>query len=82
MPYSSDEDDPDDDELDEGDDDREDVYISCPHCRGTMLEAADYCPQCQRWITREDLPPKRQPLWIVIVALILLATFLFAVLPL
>lgn len=82
MPYSSDDDDNNSfDGLDAADDDFEDDYRSCPHCGRTMLEAADHCPGCNRWITREDLPQTRQPLWIVIVALILLATFVFAVLP-
>lgn len=53
-----------DDDLDEDDDD--DVYIDCPYCGKTMLEDAEYCPSCDRWITDEDWPKPAQPLWIVI----------------
>lgn len=81
MPYSSN-DDSSEDWQDESDDDYENGYVSCPHCGGTMLEAADHCPSCNRWITREDLPQKRQPWWIMIVVLILLATLIMSVLPL
>jgi predicted nucleic acid-binding Zn ribbon protein len=77
MPHSYD----DDDWQDEQDDDADEGYVPCPHCGGTMLEAADYCPGCRRWISREDQPQRRQPWWIVIVVLILLATLLMSVLP-
>ena len=73
-----------DDEADFEDDEEEeddDGYIPCPHCGETMLEAADYCPACERWITSEDAPPKRRPWWIVAVILILIATFVLSVLP-
>ena len=65
----------DEDEVDEewhgGDDDSDDGYIPCPHCGETMLEAADHCPYCDRWITNEGLPAKRHPWWIVAIVLIL-----------
>jgi len=73
-----------DDEADFEDDEEEedeDGYIPCPHCGETMLEAADYCPACERWMTSEDTPPKRRPWWIVAVILILIATFVLSVLP-
>ena len=78
MRHTSDDEDEDwaeDDDADEG-------YIPCPHCGETMLEAADYCPGCHRWITSEDPPSRRQPWWIVVIVLILLATLIFSVLPL
>ena len=73
---------PDDDEDEwHDDDDADDGYVPCPYCGGTMLEAADHCPECDRWITREDLPQKRHPWWIIVVILILLGTMVLSVLP-
>ena len=66
-----------DDENDEVDDD-DDGYVPCPHCGKTMLEAADYCPSCRRWITSEDMPAKKPSWWIVAVVLILIGMMLFS----
>lgn len=66
MPY-----DPEDEEDWHEDDDDDDGYVPCPHCGATMLEAADYCPGCNRWITSEDLPVRRHPGWIIAVVVIL-----------
>ena len=71
----------DDDDDDEPNNDDDEGYVPCPHCGQTMLEAADYCPSCRRWITTEDLPAKPRPGWIVIIVLILLVTIVFSVLP-
>ncbi len=75
MPASrdDDEDEPWDDEEDD------DGYIPCPYCGGTMLEAADYCPACERWITSEDTPAKRYPWWVVVIILVLIATIVLSV---
>lgn len=62
------------------DDDDDDGYIPCPHCGETMLEAADHCPACNRWITSEDLPRKRHPWWVVAMILLLLAMIILSVL--
>ena len=70
-----------DDDADFEDDEEDDGYIPCPYCGETMLEAADYCPACERWITSEDTATKRRPWWIVAVILILIATFVLSVLP-
>lgn len=77
MQYQSD----DEDEFDEDEDEQDDGYIPCPHCGELMLEAADYCPSCERWITSEEISQTRRPWWIVVVILILLATFVMTVLP-
>ena len=67
-----------DDPEDDYEDDPDDGYVSCPYCGGTMLEVADHCPNCNRWITSEDLPEKRQPLWIIMVVLILVAMMILS----
>ena len=63
-----------DDDLDE--DDPDDGTIDCPYCGQTMLEAADYCPSCERWMSEEDLPKPVQPLWIVVGVALCLAVAL------
>ena len=70
-----------DDDDDDWPDDDDDGYVTCPHCGEMMLEAADYCPSCDRWITSEGLPPKRHPWWIAIVILVLLAMIILSILP-
>jgi len=69
------------DDIANDDDDDDEGYVPCPHCGETMLEAADYCPSCRRWITTEDRPEKPRPGWMVILILILLFTIVFSVLP-
>ncbi|MCX7395036.1 MAG: hypothetical protein NTW75_13035 [Planctomycetales bacterium] len=44
----------------------DDGYIDCPFCGKTMLEDAEYCPSCDRWLTSEGLPKQDPPLWIII----------------
>ena len=65
----------------EWDDDSDDGYVPCPHCGETMLEAADHCPACNRWITREDLPQKTYSWWVIAVILMLLLTMGLSVVP-
>jgi hypothetical protein len=55
----------DDDEGDELDDD-DDSTIPCPHCRHPVYEDAERCPHCERYLSAEDAPLGRKPLWIVI----------------
>lgn len=47
-------------------DDEDNGYIDCPYCGKTMLEDAEYCPSCDRWMSGEDLPKPTQPLWIIV----------------
>jgi hypothetical protein len=69
-----------DNDYDDIANDDDEGYVPCPHCGETMLEAADYCPSCRRWITTEDRPEKPRPGWMVILILILLFTIVFSVL--
>lgn len=75
-----------DDDSDEFDNDEfnndwdDDGYIPCPHCGETMLEDADYCPACERWITDGTTNKPRSPLWVAIVAALLLGLMLTSLL--
>jgi len=62
-------------------DDSDDGYMPCPHCGATMLEDAEYCPACDRWMTSEDQPDKRHPWWIIVVIGALILVMILSVLP-
>ena len=63
-------DDPDESDMDEDD---EPELVPCPYCRAQISEEAEVCPRCGSYISEEDAP-RRKPTWVVIVALVLLAT--------
>ena len=75
-----------DDREDERDDDSEndtdsddEPTIPCPYCRREILEDSPRCPFCEQYISAEDSPGPRKPLWVVATALICLATALWLV---
>jgi hypothetical protein len=47
-------------------DDDEEPCIPCPHCQREILEESERCPYCEHYLSREDSPPGRKPLWLVI----------------
>ena len=48
----------------------------CPHCREPVYEDAERCPHCGNYLSLEDAPPARRPLWIILGALICIAIVL------
>jgi hypothetical protein len=66
------EDDPHDDGDDESDGDGqpddpdEDDTLPCPHCEAPIYDGAEQCPKCGQYISEEDAPPTRKPLWLII----------------
>jgi hypothetical protein len=66
-------DDWDDDDLDAdlSDDDGEPT-VPCPYCGEEMLEDSPQCPTCGNYISAEQLPYYRQPMWVVVTAVICL----------
>ncbi len=68
--------------YDESDEEPDEGYIPCPHCGETMLEAADHCPACNRWITAEDMQRKQNSWWVIAIIVILLFTMVLSVVPL
>jgi hypothetical protein len=50
------------DYLDDSEDD--DLCIPCPHCGREILEESERCPHCERYLSKEDAPAERKPLWI------------------
>lgn len=72
---------PDEDEAGagyEGDYDQyENVTVPCPYCSEEIPEDTPRCPYCENYISEEDGPPARKPLWIVIGALLALVGLLY-----
>jgi predicted nucleic acid-binding Zn ribbon protein len=53
------------------DDDGEDT-VPCPHCGKAVYEDAERCPYCETYLSEEDAPA-RNPWWIILGALGVLA---------
>ncbi len=63
----------DDDDSDfEKEEDDEEPTILCPYCRRQIHEEAQRCPYCENYISAEDSPPRRNPVWFVAVLLLCL----------
>ena len=80
MRYRDDDDDEwESDSYDDADDDLSDSEPTrdCPSCGFEMLEICDQCPSCGQWLSREDSRSPSQPRWVIIGALLCLATLLF-----
>jgi predicted nucleic acid-binding Zn ribbon protein len=45
----------------------------CPYCGKPIYEDAVRCPHCENYLSREDAPPRRHPLWIALGAIAVLA---------
>ena len=43
-----------------------DPTVPCPYCREPYHEESSRCPHCGQYISAEDAPPARKPLWIVV----------------
>jgi hypothetical protein len=53
------------DELDTGADD-EPATMRCPYCGWEIPEDTPRCPYCENYLSAEDAPTPRKPLWIVV----------------
>jgi hypothetical protein len=60
----------DDDEWDEDPDDE--LTDECPHCRASIHDDSERCPNCGRYLSREDAP-RRHPWWVTAGAVACLA---------
>jgi hypothetical protein len=54
--------DPDEDPSHNDDDD---ATILCPYCRRDIHEDSQRCPHCERYLSRDDAPP-RKPWWMLL----------------
>lgn len=45
----------------------------CPHCGREIYADSERCPRCGQYLSEEDTPPTaRKPLWVVVLAALLL----------
>jgi hypothetical protein len=63
----------DEDDSDEDDDDEKST-VPCPYCRQPVYDDAQYCTNCEEFISLEDATPERKPLWIVATAIFCLSS--------
>jgi hypothetical protein len=68
------------DEYEGGDASDEGDTIPCPYCGEDVYEDSIRCPRCENYLSREDAPPRRHPLWIALGALAVLAIVLMWIL--
>ena len=52
--------------------------VRCPHCRAEIDEESEQCPKCGMYISKEDAPGNKSPVWIIVMALALLAAIALA----
>ena len=65
-------------EHEHGDDDG-DTTIVCPHCDALTYDDAEQCSNCGEYLSREDAPRQRQPLWITVTLILLLIAFVLTI---
>jgi predicted nucleic acid-binding Zn ribbon protein len=46
--------------------------IPCPECGTPIDDDSPHCPACGHWLTAEEDPAPRRPLWVVVTALVCL----------
>jgi hypothetical protein len=69
----------DDDDFDESDDadfdsaDGDDETAPCPFCGEEIYDDAERCSACGKYLSREDAPADRKPLWFIVGAIVCLA---------
>jgi predicted nucleic acid-binding Zn ribbon protein len=54
------------------DEDDEPDVIPCPYCGREISEDAEQCPKCRNYVSREDRPAERKPMWVVVTVIVLL----------
>jgi endogenous inhibitor of DNA gyrase (YacG/DUF329 family) len=50
----------------------DDATAPCPHCGAEIYDDAERCPECGGYVSREEAPPARRPLWVIVGAVICL----------
>ena len=64
-------DEPEEDQYpDDGDDDEQTETVLCPRCGTELYEDADYCPNCQTYITVQPNAWSGRPFWWILLGLL------------
>jgi len=51
----------------------------CPHCGAEIYDDSEYCPRCERYLSREEQRTSSQPQWVVVTAVVCLVVFLWLI---
>lgn len=51
----------------------------CPHCGAEIYDDSEYCPRCERFLSREEVRTPSQPRWVVVTAAVCLVFFLWLI---
>lgn len=62
-----------------GDDSDDEPTVPCPYCKDEILENSPYCPHCGQYISEEEHPGPKKPLWVFLTVLVCLAVALWMV---
>jgi predicted nucleic acid-binding Zn ribbon protein len=65
---------PDEWDQDDPDDDEESDTVDCPRCGRPISEFAQQCPRCGAYVSAEEPRRTQFPTWVVVTAIILVAT--------
>lgn len=57
-------------------DDDSDDLMECPYCGESIYDDTVRCPHCERYLSEEDAPPSRHPVWIYACAILALGVAL------
>jgi len=52
-------------EYDSGDDSDDDTD-DCPRCGASIYDDSERCPRCGHYLSREDVPHRGKPWWVVV----------------
>ena len=56
----------DDDDAIDSDGGDDEGTVPCPRCRREMFADSPRCPYCGNYVSREDVPQRRKPWWLII----------------
>ena len=54
------------DEYDSEYDDGDDATDECPYCGRAIYDDAVQCPHCGNYVSKEDAPRERLPIWVML----------------
>ncbi len=60
------------DDWDDENRDDDEPTVDCPYCQKPIPEDTPHCPYCGNYISDEDAPSQKKPLWIIVAAILCL----------
>ena len=66
------------DEADQDDEEDDAPLVECPYCGREISGLVELCPHCRSYISSEDAPAPRRPVWLVAGVIVCLVIVLLA----